>query len=429
MKAVALRAAALLALPLLAACEDGSGPDGSPSDFVVQAYVEVDDSVGMGAADMPVSAVVTVASMFDDLVLTDSTGADGQVTFPDLPAGAYTVTHAFVAGPGGAELQGNASQSVVAPFEGGTVTTRFVYAFEPGSLSGVVFRDDNGSGAFEVGSDSIFRDVAVLLFAGADTLGTPVASDETDEDGLFDLGDLENGGYTLLVRAPANTAVVGANPRPVTVAAGEPAFLAVELLGDPTGAVITIAEARAEPIGDTVKIRGVVTAGQGTFLNQGLYLQDPTGGILVFGIDSAVGYVAGDSLQVIGTRSESREELFISALAVVDLGAGEPPLPRTITVSDLNAGLFQGELVTLSATVDSVRSGLGGLNVHVHDATDDGLVFVDNDTDIPQAEFTVGVVHTITGILGTFDADDDGTIDDLDRQLKPRGPEDVATGS
>ena len=420
-----VRAALLLALPLLAACDDGSGPEGDVSTFEVQVYVESGDSAGFNAGDTPVSATVTVASNFDDQVLVAETGTDGTVTFADIPAGGYTVSHVATDGAGGATLQGSAVQTVVAPFAGDSVLTRFIYAFVNGAVSGVVFRDDNGSGAFEEGQDSVFAGVALELFEGGSATGTPVATATSDATGAYAFADIEQGAYTLSIDPVPNTEIVGANPRPVAIVAGETTEANVEITGDPTGELITIAAARDSAVGDTVKVQGTVTAGQGTYRDDSFYVQDSTSGIFVFGLPASRGLAVGDSVQVYAERWMFRQEAYLTVISVVELGTGEVPAPRTITTGDLNDGLFQGELATLSATVDSLVAGDGGLEVWVHDASGDAIVFADNDADIANTEFTVGAVQSITGVLGTFDRDDDLTIDAGDYQLRPRSADDV----
>jgi hypothetical protein len=422
----AARAAApLLAFALVAACDDGVGPSGQNSDFEVHVYVEQDDSVGFGAGDLPLEAAVSVTSNLDGTLLVAETGPDGIATFGDLEPGSYTVTHALTGATTGIELDGAAAQTVVAPFVGGTVVTRFIYDYQPGTLSGVLFRDENGTTFYEAGQDSVFRDVVVVLFAGTDTLGTALTTDVSDDDGMFDFGERPAGEYRIVVREPAGTFVLGANPREVSVAPAEATFHAIELAGDPTGAVITIDAARGSAVGDTVKVRGVVTAGQGTIRDDSFYMQDATGGIFVFGVSPTRGLAVGDSVQVIGVRSDSREETQLTALAVAELGIGEVPVAHDIDVAQLNAGTFQGELAQLVATVDSIQTIDNGFAVWVHDGTGDGIVFVDNDTDIDQAEFTLTSEQTITGVLGTYDRDDDGTIDLGDYRLQPRAAEDV----
>ena len=51
---------------------------------------------------------------------------------------------------------------------------------------------------------------------------------------------------------------------------------------------------------------------------------------------------------------------------------------------------------------------------------------MDNDTGIEQSAFVVNDVYTITGVLGTFDADDDHVIEHGDYRLMPRELADVA---
>ena len=231
-RSTSVRLALLAALPLLVACDEGAGPEGSPSAFDVFVYLELDDSAGMGDDDLPVRATITVSGD-DDLLLVDSTGADGHVRFEGLASGTYTVSHVAADPPPEIRLRGSAAQSVVAPFGGTDVETRFVYVYRPGQLIGVAYRDDDGSGAFEAGLDSVFEGVRVRIFAGADTTEAELAADVTGDDGLFDLGELEPGEHTLVVGPRVGTAVVGGNPRPVTIVAAATTFHAIEFVGDP----------------------------------------------------------------------------------------------------------------------------------------------------------------------------------------------------
>lgn len=428
MKPVLARIALLSILATAAvACEDGEGPTGEPSTFDVFVYIERGDSVGMHADDTPVSATVTVAANDDDLVLVDSTGADGVVSFPNLPPGGYTVSHVATPAPAGTELDGETAQTVLATFAGDTVVTLFIYRPLPGSLSGVVYRDDDGSDAFEAGLDSTFAGFEVAVYAGDDTLDVAVAEDTTGADGAWDLGELAGGEYTLLVRPITGTAIVGGNPRPVTIVEGMPTELEIEIVGEPTGPVVSVEEARAAEEGATVKVRGVVTDGQGTYRDNSVYLQDATAGILVFGIDSAAAFARGDSLQIIGERSSFRGETQIIATSWLQLGTGILPEPHQITTTDLNEGLFPAELARLNATVDSIGDADAASNftVYVRDEVGEARLFVDVDTDIEPGAFAVDTLHTIEGVLSVFDADDDGTIEEGDYRLMPRDTMDV----
>ena len=121
------RIAPVLACVLIAACDDPQRVDRAPSDFHVQVYVERDDSVGMGEADTPLRADVTVEGQERVFEAADSTGPDGIVAFLELTHGAYTVSHEPSALPTGLELVGSYRQTVVAPPAGDSVVARFVY--------------------------------------------------------------------------------------------------------------------------------------------------------------------------------------------------------------------------------------------------------------------------------------------------------------
>lgn len=126
--AAALRPLLLLTL---AACGDSAAPEGTPSVFLVQVYVERDDSLGMGTLDEAVAATVSVSANTDDFERTGSTAGTGQVQFEGIPPGSYTVAHVATALPEGAELRGSDAQTVVATFAGDTIPTFFVYIVAP----------------------------------------------------------------------------------------------------------------------------------------------------------------------------------------------------------------------------------------------------------------------------------------------------------
>ncbi len=110
---------------------------------------------------------------------------------------------------------------------------------------------------------------------------------------------------------------------------------------------------------------------------------------------------------------------------MIELGSGTVPGPVAVTASALNAGTGQGLLAELSVTVDSIGAVVGGFVVHLHDDTDDAVVFVAESTGIEQSEFTLDAVHVIVGILAVDDANDDGDVDEGEYQLKPRDEADV----
>ena len=187
------------------------------------------------------------------------------------------------------------------------------------------------------------------------------------------------------------------------------------------GAVTSIAAARTMS-GASVFIEGVVTW-QKPWDISSYFLQDATGGINAFdGNDIAGTLAAGDRIRVVGTIGAFRGNTQISTLTqVFPLGNEAVPLPRVVTGAQINAGSFQGELVTAHGLVDSLQ--VFSFDNHMVFVTDDAgtifTVFVDSRNGRSSADWTVGVMSRITGVLGT---DDRNT---LAPRIELRSPADV----
>lgn len=115
--------------------------------------------------------------------------------------------------------------------------------------------------------------------------------------------------------------------------------------------VISIAQARSQPAGSTVTVRGVVT--NGDELGKIRYLQDGTAGIAAFpGAGSAPGFettvVKGDSIQVTGTLVVFHGLLEISPITDWQVVSKNNPLPepKSITLAGISDAL-EGQLVRI----------------------------------------------------------------------------------
>ena len=412
----------------LAACEDDDTtvPEGETSTVNVSVYVEDDDVDGLSEGDDPIAnATVTLAPNDGGESLTATTGANGVATFTDVSAGVYTLTHSPATPITNATLTGNDSLTVVAQFEGGTTNAEYVYSYNPGSISGQFFRDEDDNDQYDAVIDTTLPGFRVVLIRGADTTGTRVDSVTVDASGAFEFDGLARGDYALLIRPIAGTTVADTVLN-VTLEPDEDEQLLIEFEGGE--AVLTIAQARALPVGSTVTIHGVVTAGTGVYNSTTFYLQDPTAGIVAF-IGSggpSVDVAAGDSVSITGTTALFSNELQIgggAAMEIEILGEAAVPAPRTVTAADVNAGSFQGELVVANAvTIDSVPAAATGTNynIRVSDATGSFIVFFDTDAGVHSSIFQVGQVWNMTGIMTTFNAL---------REIKPRSQSDIVLTS
>ncbi|HKK91973.1 MAG TPA: hypothetical protein VJ925_01015, partial [Longimicrobiales bacterium] len=142
-------AAALLAV---SACDESSAilSSGTPSSLTVTAYVDVDGDGTFGSGDQALEGLTVTATGAQPASAT--TGASGVAVMGELQPGSYTLS---IAGdlPDGAVLSTAPNPTVTAPFQGAELTTEFRYAFNPGSISGRLFRDDNANGQYDPDTD------------------------------------------------------------------------------------------------------------------------------------------------------------------------------------------------------------------------------------------------------------------------------------
>jgi len=166
----------------------------------------------------------------------------------------------------------------------------------------------------------------------------------------------------------------------------------------------TIAEARALADGDTVQVKGVLTAN--TF-GKPEYIQDSTAGIAIydynfhdaFSMPSDLGYevaVAG----LLYDYNNLREIVSVSALDT--LGYIGVPTPEVLTIADVGEP-YEGMLVRIDNVqfTDTTGTFAGSTNYTITDGLDNLTVRIDADTDIPGMEVPNGVI-SIIGIVGQY---------------------------
>lgn len=401
----------------LAACDDGTSPEGTASAVAVRVYVDADGSASFTAADVPISgATVTLSPNTGGEMLQATTDAEGMARFSGVEPGSYTVEIAEGAAAGTVFSSGS-TLVVRAPFEGAELEREFRLEYLPSRVAGVVYRDDDGTGAPSP-ADRPGAGFVVNLYAGGSVTGTPRTT-TTDAEGRYAFELLPPGSYTVEVVPPvATVSFPGGAARTVTLTANEVESLDLPFVGV---LLVTIADALAESLGTSVVVEGVVTAAQGTFGSRSIYMQDPTGGVQVFGVDSGAGLELGDSLRVSGTLSAFNGQLQIGSPTVDVLGTGTVPAPVTLTGAQVNARTHEGQLarvenVTVTAVGGSATST--AYNVTVTDPA--GISFVvrvsGSGVGIPQTYWEIGSKYDVVGLLGSFR----GTA-----QLLPRAPSDV----
>ena len=295
-----------------------------------------------------------------------------------------------------------------------------------GRLTGQLFFDADNNGLFTpLGGDTLLRNVAVEVRER----GSAVVIDATttDASGAFEFDAVPTGTHDLFLvqdTAVVKNLVFCVNPVRASVYRNETAFVTAPAK---RGCVVRINVAEALPLTTAITVAGIVTARQGTYRSDNIYIQDPTGGMQVFGLP-ALNLQLGDSIEVSGVLGQFSGELQVInpvvapnrgttavpaplerttgaiAAAVTGLGAREPDIGRLLVVRHATVGAFTPATAPANA---SLNDGSGAIQIRV-----DGNVA----SVLPTSRFDPTKCYDIIGILGFFN----GT-----PQLKPRTASDV----
>jgi DNA/RNA endonuclease YhcR with UshA esterase domain len=407
-------------------CNDNKIPTGTAVTVSIRAYVDADGSGDYSTGDVAISGQITLTPVGGGSEHQATIGSDGTATFDHVGPGSYSASLSATP-PAGAELASAPTPTVVVPFRGGAVSSEFRYVLRPGTITGVLYRDNNANNTYDAGTDTPAPGMTVRLFATSDTTQAPLAATSTGNGGAFTFATLRPGTYTVVITPIPTINIVGGTVREVTVGADATQSVAVQFTGN---LLTTVADARSKAVGTTVAFVAVATQNAGLLANNNLYVQDATAGVLAFGSPTA-GILAGDTVRIIGAISVFGGEVEVAApsggsLSVTKLGHGPVPAAKPISIADLTSGAFAGQLVSVQgATVlSTATTGATSYNVNLQgkNASEAFQVRVGNtnNIDIQIAYWQVGHAYNITGLNGVFN----GTA-----QLKPRSSADVAVGT
>jgi hypothetical protein len=177
----------------------------------------------------------------------------------------------------------------------------------------------------------------------------------------------------------------------------------------PDPKTITIAEARALPLGTIVTIDGVVTVPSGAFssstFDQGFAIQDRTGGIYVSVPDNP-GLSLRQQVRVTGKPADT---VLPGLLVLVDItevkvhGSGPKVRPLPVATGDVNE-TTEGQLVTITGTITQpvVNDLPFGFIIFINDGSGEVHSFVCASTGIDVSGLSPGQTVEITGFSGQF---------------------------
>jgi len=268
-----------------------------------------------------------------------------------------------------------------------------------GQIEGGVYFDENGSGLPD-GTDPGLPGVSLRIVAWGtrDTVAQPV----TTANGAFTTSALPVGRY--LVSVPA--AELGD-----TVAVVQLADSVVNLLPNGTATVtvgigfpkLTIAEARAQPVGTKVFVEGVALTSLGVFGDTTTHVADRSAAVRVVRVQP-VTQITGDSVRLLGTVSTRDGQPVLEDVRIFILAFSRPLPPiETVTTGQaasaaggrLDAALIKVANVAISDTVTTPD----GFVITADDGSGTLEILLDANIGFVTAGLDPGVAVDATGVL------------------------------
>jgi hypothetical protein len=164
---------------------------------------------------------------------------------------------------------------------------------------------------------------------------------------------------------------------------------------------LTVEEARQEPVGAYVSIRGIALMNSAAFADASLHVADATSAIRVVGIHSLF-VTVGDSLRLSGVISVSGGQPVLSNPTSALLGRANPPTPVVLTADEAakaSGGRLDAALVQLRGVeVDSISLTTRGTFLYTSDASGTLIVSLDENLVTPPA-VAEGDTLDVVGVL------------------------------
>lgn len=291
---------------------------------------------------------------------------------------------------------GNAGEALVFP------------AFPNGSVSVGLYLDRDGTGTFST-LDTTFAGVRVALLSagGVDTLETALSN----ANGIVTFSPVPVGSYRFVVDRAAlgdsigvvvgDTGVVRILARPDSANASRVVRLGWQ--------EVTVAEARALPVGRRVMVRGIVLAPMQAFRDSSMFLRDGSGFLRITGTRHRPGRTGnnlGDSVTVVGTTGSALAQPVLLDGVVSSLGQGVAPTAEVISVTEARTargGTLDAALVqVVGAKIVDTASVTPDFRVIFADAAnnaDRASALFDSLLLAPKSLFQFGLTITVRGVL------------------------------
>ncbi|MES2304394.1 MAG: hypothetical protein V4558_02765 [Gemmatimonadota bacterium] len=295
-----------------------------------------------------------------------------------------------------------------------------------GAVGVFVYLDRDGSQSYTT-ADTVFAGARVALLAAGGTDTIRIATSSVQGLATFDTVPL--GSYRVAVdrKALGDSIATVVGDSGVIRLVGQPDSVLGSRAVRLAFAEVTIAQARALPVGRRVFIRGRVLSAMQFFRDSSSFIKDATGTIRITGSRHRPGRSGnnlGDSVSVFGTTGTRQGQPVLIDGLFASLGEGPAPVSVPVTVAEANnakGGTLDAALVSVtSAKINDTLPSLPDFLVRIAEAANPAVradVILDALINAPSNIFVPGLTISVKGVLVPRG---DGTW-----VLKPRGGGDI----
>ena len=160
-------------------------------------------------------------------------------------------------------------------------------------------------------------------------------------------------------------------------------------------------EKARELLGETVSIKGVVTAPPGIFREDVMYIQDSTAGIKVYSrVLNDFDIKLGDIVKIEGVIDRYYENIEIKFLKTekISILGNETPYPFSLSIKE--AKNREGSFIAIEGTVTKVYKN----KFYIEDRKDEIIVYIDKDTGI-SLNVKTGDRVKVSGVISQYKED------------------------
>ncbi len=201
--------------------------------------------------------------------------------------------------------------------------------------------------------------------------------------------------------SPTPTATPSSQPTQTATPSASPSVSPSPTPSEESAPLVSIAAARASAKNRTLRIRGVVTAGNGLIDASSAIVQDSSGAILIRTSGEGLRLQRGQLVELLGTTSTKSGMVSVRVnVAPVVLGtAAEPPAVRSAT-GRLGEPLEAQLIVTRGAlTANPRRSSAGTISFTVNDGSGEIRVYLAPEARIDATRLGAGTWIEVRGVL------------------------------